>query len=462
MTVRGLGGLKQLLQFADKHNMLPSGAYVLCAVSGGADSMCLLSLLNEYSRSGAIRIAAAHFDHGLRGEESDRDAEFVRLFCAENDIAFFFGAANVRSYAENRGLSVEMAARELRYDFLRKTAQKIEADRIATAHTADDNAETLIMNLLRGTGLKGLCGIPPVRGNIIRPILSMTRAEVLEYLSLKGIPHIEDSSNDEDIYLRNRLRHSVIPMLKELNPRFIEAASETAELVAEDEAYLSRLANKVLWSTGREACGIRLAADELRKLPKPVIARVIIGIAEELKVPHSRQMIDGIAKLAFSESPSAQRSFSGGLSVIREYGDIIFTRLPLEAKTFRPVRLEPDITVKIPELGLDISYSPEVSKEKINNSFNTFLFKSDSIYGKITVRPRKTGDKITFSGKNGTKTLKKLFIDEKLPLRLRESIPVFTDEKGVIAVLGYGTDIRCVPSPGDKISMVSIEKTEVR
>ncbi len=454
--------MKQLLKFAEKHNMLPRGAHVLCAVSGGADSMCLLSMLNEYAQSGAIRISAAHFDHGLRGEESDRDAEFVRLFCADNDIPFFFGAAKVRAYAEANGLSIEMAARELRYEFLRRTAQKIEADRIATAHTADDNAETLIMNLVRGSGLKGLCGIPPVRGNIIRPILFMTRAEVLDYLNSNGIPHIEDSSNDEDIYLRNRLRHKVIPQLKELNPRFVEAASETAELLAEDEAYLSYLANKVLWSTSREACGIRLPADELKKLPRPVIARVIIGVAEELKVPHSRPMIDGIAELAFSPSPSAQRSFSGGLSVIREYGDMIFTRLPLETKTFLPVRLEPYLTVRIPELGLDISYSPEVSKEKINNSFNTFLFKSDAIYGKITVRPRKTGDRITFSGKKGSKTLKKLFIDEKLPLRLRDSIPVFADEKGVIAVMGYGTDIRCVPSPGDKLSMVSIEKSEVR
>lgn len=441
--------------------MLPRGAYVLCAVSGGADSMCMLSMLNEYAKSGAIRVAAAHFDHGLRGEESDRDAEFVRLFCSDNDIPFFFGAGKVKAYAESKKISVETAARELRYDFLRKTAERIEADRIATAHTADDNAETLLLNLIRGSGLKGLCGIPPVRGNIIRPMLCKTREQVIAYLSEREIPFVEDSTNAEDIYTRNRLRHNVIPLLREFNPHFIESVCGTVETLGEDEAYLTYLANKVLWSTSREACGIRLTTDEFRKLPVPVSARVIMGIADELGASYSKVMIDGIMELAFLGNPSAQRSFAGGLSVIREYGDIIFTRLPIEVGTFSPVKLEPNGNVRIPELGLNFSYSTEVLREKINTSFNTFLFKSDSICGKITIRPRKSGDKITFTGRKGSKTLKKLFIDEKLPVRLRESIPVLADEKGLIAVLGYGIDSRCVPAPGDKLSTVTIEKTEV-
>jgi len=450
--------LEQLLRFTAKHNMLPKGSYVLCAVSGGADSMCMLSMLDKLAQEGAIRIAAAHFDHGLRGEESDRDAEFVRNFCASHDIAYFFGAGKVREFAQQKRISIETAARELRYDFLRKTAERAGADRIATAHTADDNAETVLLNLIRGAGLKGLCGIPPVRGNIIRPILSFTREQVIEYLNERGIPHVEDSTNSETIYTRNKLRQNIIPLLKEFNPRFLEALSETSEMVGEDETYLSSLANEVLWKAKREVCCLRLSADELRKLPKPIAARVVMGASEELGASITRTLVDGVTELAFSDNPSAKRSFAGGLTVLREYGYIIFTKLPVEIKTFAPVKLALEKTSSVPELGLGFTYVSGVPKEKIYNSFNTFLFKKEAICGNITVRPRKSGDKISFGGKKGTKTLKKLFIDEKLPLRLRESVPVLSDEKGVIAVLGYGIDIRCIPAPGDKLCSVTIDK----
>lgn len=450
--------MKQLLQFAAKHNMLPKGAYILCAVSGGADSMCMLAMLDELTGTDAIRIAAAHFDHGLRGAESDRDAEFVRNYCASHDIAYYFGAGNVRDYAGQKKISIETAARELRYDFLHKTAGKAGADRIATAHTANDNAETVLLNLIRGSGLKGLCGIPPVRGNIIRPILCLNREQVMGYLKEHDIPHIEDSSNSELVYTRNKLRHTVIPLLEQFNPRFLEAISETSQLIGEDEAYLSSLADKVLRNAKRDVYGLRISAGELKKLPKPVAARVVMGASEELGAAITRSLVDGVTELAFSDSPSGNRSFAGGLTVLREYDDILFTRLPPEIKTFTPVKLALNETVEVPELGLAFTYAPGVPKEKINNSFNTFLFKKDSICGKIAVRPRKSGDKISFGGTRGTKTLKKMFIDEKLPLRLRESIPVLSDEKGVLAVPGFGMDIRCVPASGDRLCTVTIDK----
>ena len=450
--------LNRLLQFAAKHNMFPEGAYILCAVSGGADSMCMLHMLNALAQTGAIRIAAAHFNHGLRGAESDRDADFVRSYCASNGIDFFLGSGDVSAYSRQRRLSVETAARELRYDFLRKTAEKIGADRIATAHTADDNAETVLFNLVRGSGLRGLRGIPPVRENIIRPVLCFTRGQVMEYIKEYGIPYVEDSTNFELVYSRNRLRHSVIPLLKEFNPRFVETFSETSELVAEDEEYLSSLADKVLRNAKRQPQGLRFPASELISLPKPVASRVVMRAAEELGCAISRNLVGGVMELALSENPSAERSFAGGLTVFREYGDIVFTGLPAETKTFEPVQLAPGETTAIPELGLKFTYVLGEKDKKIYNPFNTLLFKKDAIYGKITVRPRKTGDKISFGGKKGTKTLKKLFIDEKLPLRLRECIPVLSDEKGVIAVLGFGMDIRCVPAPGDELCSVYIEK----
>jgi tRNA(Ile)-lysidine synthase len=437
--------------------MFPEGAYILCAVSGGADSMCMLHMLSRIAQTGAIRIAAAHFDHGLRGAESDRDAEFVRDYCASNNITCYLGAGDVSAYAKQNKISIEAAARELRYDFLQKTALKAGADRIATAHTADDNAETVLINLIRGSGLKGLRGIPPVRDNIIRPVLCFTREQIIEYIKKHGIPYVEDSTNFELIYTRNKLRHSVIPLLKEINPRIIETLSKTSELIARDEEYLSSLADKVLSAAKRELQGIRISSDELISLPKPVAARLVMRASEELGAAKSSNLVDGVMELALSDSPSAMRSFAGGLTVFREYGDIVFTRLPAEEKTFKPVQLSLGETTELPELGLQFTFVSGSHEKKIYNPFNTFLFKKDAICGKITVRPRKSGDKISFGGKKGTKTLKKLFIDEKLPLRLRECIPVLSDEKGVIAVLCFGTDIRCVPAPGDDLCSVYIE-----
>jgi len=450
--------LERLLEFAAKHNMLPEGAYVLCAVSGGPDSMCMLHMLNRLAQTGKIRITAAHFNHGLRGAESDRDAEFVQNYCALNNIPCYIGAGDVSAHARENKVSIELAARELRYDFLLKTAEKAGADRIATAHTADDNAETVLMNLIRGSGLKGLRGIPPVRDNIIRPILCFTREQVMEYIKEHGIPYVEDSTNLEPIYTRNKLRHTLIPLLKEFNPRIVETLSETSEHIAGDEDYLSSLAVKVLESAKRELQGIRISADELKSLPKPIAARVVLRASEELGCALSRSLVDAVRELALSESPSARRSFAGGLTVFREYRDIVFTRLPLETQTFKPVQLSLGETTEVPELGLRFTWVPGKADKKIYNTFNTFLFKKDAICGKITVRPRKTGDKISFGGKKGTKTIKKLFIDEKVPLRLRECIPIFSDEKGVIAVLGFGVDARCVPAPGDELCSVIINE----
>ena len=205
------------IDFCEKYDMLPKSGIVLCAVSGGKDSMCLLEMLRGLAPVYGFELCCAHFNHKLRGKESDRDSAFVEAYCKERDIPCYVGSDDVSAYAEENGLGIEEAARTLRYAFLEKTADEIGALCIATAHTAPDNAETLLLNLVRGSGLKGLCGIPPVRGKIIRPLLQTTGEEVLKYLEEKGIPHVEDSTNETDDYTRNRLRHRVVPELRSLN-----------------------------------------------------------------------------------------------------------------------------------------------------------------------------------------------------------------------------------------------------
>ena len=189
--------------------MLPAGGLILCAVSGGKDSMYLLENLRKLAPERDFSVACAHFDHCLRGEESRRDRRFVEDWCRAHNIPCTVGEGDVRAHAAACGRSIEETARELRYEFLDRTADALGADRIATAHTADDNAETLLLNLARGTGLKGLCGIPPVRGRLVRPMLTVTSAEVLRWLEENRIPHVEDSTNETDDCARNVVRHRV-------------------------------------------------------------------------------------------------------------------------------------------------------------------------------------------------------------------------------------------------------------
>ena len=221
--------LNKLSAFLRQQNMVSPGDTVICAVSGGADSVALLFGLYLMKEKLEIRLEAAHFNHHLRGEESDRDERFVRDFCDRYEIPVYIGSGVVTP--GKKGL--EAAARDARYAFLRSLPGKI-----ATAHTADDNAETILLHLVRGTGLKGLGGIMPVNGNVIRPMLSVTREEVEAFLEEWCLPHIEDSSNDTDAFLRNRLRHHVMPLLRQENPKIAENLSRMALHLRQDEECL--------------------------------------------------------------------------------------------------------------------------------------------------------------------------------------------------------------------------------
>ena len=231
--------LETIKALTTEYDMLPRGGTVLCAVSGGADSMCLLHLLHTWAGEGGFRVAAAHYNHNLRGAESDRDAAFVAEWCAGQDIPCVIGAGDVAHEARARGLGVEETARQMRYEFLRGAADAMGCGRIATAHSADDNLETLLLHLVRGAGLHGLAGIPPRRGVVVRPLLTTSRAEIVAYLEANGVAHVEDSSNTDEGYARNRIRRQVVPVLRQLNPRLTESAAETMGYLRTDNDYLN-------------------------------------------------------------------------------------------------------------------------------------------------------------------------------------------------------------------------------
>ena len=363
-----------VVEFAEKYGMLTQGSFILCAVSGGADSMCLLDILRNHSEKADYRIAVLHFNHQLRGKKADADEKFVRDYCEKENIKAFFETADVQNYARAKGVGIEEAARELRYRFFEETARCLAADKVATAHNADDNAETVLMNLARGSGLKGLCGIPPVRGIYIRPLLKHSRAEIEAYLRTHQIPHIVDETNFDPAFTRNKLRMTVIPELKSIYPAFLRSVTLNSERLRQDEAYLSEIAEK----TRREISvksSVGLMAKALIRLDLSVSSRIIRKTAAGLGLSLTGRQTDAIMALAGSKSPSGRLSLPKGIVVLREDSDILFVRQEEKVGTFCVTHLTKDEWTKIPELGFEFLLGYTIRSEKINTSFNIFFFK---------------------------------------------------------------------------------------
>lgn len=416
-------------------DLIPKEGLLLAAVSGGRDSMYLLHRLLELFPD---RVACAHFDHRLRGTESDRDRRFVEKHCAALRIPCRIGSGNVAAFAAERGLSTEEAAREMRYAFLQDAAGNLGAKCILTAHTAEDNAETLLLNLARGTGLRGLCGIPPVRGNILRPLLEVTRQEIDTYINNNAIPFVEDSTNAEDAYARNRLRHSALPALESVNPAFAENICRTVRLLREDEACLNALAEDYLRSHPVPTVSSLLA------LPGPVRARVLrLFIGGDLSAVH----VEAVEALLRGK-PLGELSLPG--HTLRRERDTLLLDQP-EITPFPAFSLAPGESFVLP--GGKWRFKCELTENNGKNSkdIHKLFFNYENICGKITVRPRREGDAFRPADRGCTKTLKNLFSEAKLTRAQRAQVPVVCDEAGVLGVFGFGVDRRCAPVPGCRI-----------
>lgn len=423
---------------------------MLCAVSGGADSMCLLHCLSENAHSLGISVCAASFDHMLRGEASAGDCEFVARWCEKNGIECLLGNGDVRKKAVQCGMSEEEAARSCRYEFLGKSARKLGCTVIATAHNANDNAETVLFNLTRGSGTKGLCGIPPVRGNIIRPLLSVSRAQIERYNAENAVPYVTDQSNNSDDYTRNVLRHHVTPVLEGINPAFFEAVCRSSELLREDDACLEEMAGAAY---GEHYKNGTFPAAELRRLPKPVAMRVLrIICGSGLSRAHAQSIYDiaGSGEYKLADIP--------GMRVSCDRGVLHFDTGTAELGEYV---LKIGQELRVPECGMSITAQLVENSTEIFKSFNIFDFKCDSICGNISLTSRRNGDKLRLKHRKCTKSLKDLFNEAGTGVAQRALTPVFRDEKGVIAVYGFGVDERCMANPGDRVLRVKINKIDL-
>mgnify|MGYP003449915354 FL=1 len=409
--------LNKLEAFLRQYQMIARGDHIICAVSGGADSMALLFAMYLLKEKLGIDLSAAHFNHHLRGQESDRDEQFVKNFCDGYGIPLHLGSGEI--VPGNKGL--EAAARDARYAFLCSLPGTI-----ATAHTADDNAETVLMHLVRGTGLKGLGAIAPINGRVIRPMLGITRAEVEAFLEEYHVEHITDSSNDTDAFLRNRLRHHVMPLLTKENPKLAENLSAMALRLRQDEEALSQLAES----------GDILSVTALRAQPPAIRVRSLEQFLKKCGVRElEAQHIELAQALVFSDNPSARGSFPGGITVSRNYDTL-------------------EVLSGEPQQNMRILCSPA---HEIINTPEVFTVNP---VGTVHIRARKSGDVMRLSG--GSKSLKKLFIDRKIPAAYRDLVPVICDDAGIIGVYGIGVNLDRVATalPATQIQFQHINSSD--
>lgn len=435
------------IEFVDRHGLLPDGTRVLVALSGGRDSVYLLCRLLEWREERNLFVGAAHFNHHLRGEESDRDEQFVRELCTRWKIPLFVGGEDVGAWAESRGIGLETAARDLRYAFLEQIRAENSYDVIATAHQANDQAETMLLNLARGAGTRGLSGIPPVRGRIVRPILSVTRYEIDAYLLEKGIGYVEDSTNARDVCARNLLRNQGMPVLEQINPRFVEHAAAAAESLRADEDCLDALAEQVLEKQpDRES----IAVQALETLPEAIRSRVLRKLCGgELSRQHMKQI------RTLCQGTERRETHISGRIVRYEQGRLYFGEQRQEPLPTAVLSLDGRWGRIGPWL---IRCTVEEGTGDVHNSFTNFFLKYESIKGRLSVGAKRDGDSVRLSGRKGTKKLKILFQEQKLTGAQRMQTPVFRDEEGVVAVYGFGIAQRCIPKIGEKVIRIECEE----
>ena len=441
----------ELLERAPR-SVLPSpGERVLCAVSGGLDSMCLLHMLDARRKERGGQVIAAHFNHRLRGETADRDEEFVRETCEAWGIPLAAGREDVREYAKREGLSLEEAARVLRYGFLRRTAEELKCGRLYTAHHADDNAETVLLNLVRGTGLTGLTGMDWERDGLCRPLLNVTREELEAYAARWDVPHVEDETNaDRSAAARNLLRLQVMPLLKELNPRAAEHMGQTAQRLREADRFLEEeAAARMARAEVREGWAA-LSMDALAQAPAAVRPRMLLRLFDLLGT--GRKDIGAVHLEALMNlAPGGSLSLPRGVAARRgERRLILETRPP----RLEEVRLIPGRPLPWGEYVLTL-LSRRPAGEGIVFSWEGSPGEDPA----VTVGPCPAGGRLTLPGARGARSVKRLCRDRGISPEERDRLPAFYVEGRLAAVRRLGVDAAFAPGGGSPW-FIKIEETE--
>jgi tRNA(Ile)-lysidine synthase len=446
--------LHKVRQTIARHAMLEQGERLIAAVSGGPDSVALLKALTLIAAEYKLSIVVAHLNHGLRGAEADEEEDFVCSLSRSLEVECVSEKIDVAAL-KKPGKSLEELCREQRYAFLKKVAVAHGATKIALGHHLQDQAETVLMNLLRGSGGEGLRGMMPVReGLIIRPLLHVTRKEILVFLEEMGLSFTNDSSNAHDCYLRNRIRRHLLPLLKEgYNQRIEENLSRTAEIMRLDDEYLATEVEGWLcrWVISDQNAEKRLPQTEFLKLHAALQQRVI----KTLLVGTSRsgqgigyKHVQAALTLTSGSHGSASLDLPGGVLLRREYQTIIFSR-PVDRLVIPsgrrisghlnfcyPVNIPGRIEVKEAGLSINFEFADRPDQTLISEAGNRVYLDYGAMHLPLVVRNIIPGDRMQPLGMSGQKKLKALFIDAKVPRAVRHLLPLLADQQSVLWVAG--------------------------
>ncbi len=452
-----------------KHDMLRKGDHVLVGVSGGADSVALLAVLNHLRPAWGLTLTAAHFNHKTRAAESDRDEAFVRTLCQSIGIAVVCGS--LKKGTRPRGLSIEDFLRRCRYGFFEKMRRKAGANRIALGHHQGDQAETVLMNLIRGAGLAGISGMPPVRnaGTIIRPLIDCARREIVDYLAAVGLSFVDDSSNTDERFLRNRIRAHLMPELqKSYNPAIHETLCRLASVFRTENDYMTREAQLRLarWRDGRvQENPLEVPIAELKVLHPALQRRAILEIAREVSAEDAAigfEHVQAVLALAGGTNPGGSLDLPGGILVRRKYGLLEFRQVarpggrprkgmaPGNATEAFSHEVSIPGTVRIASLGISIRFRELRRVPSVLSAQRKAYLDLDRIALPLVVRSVSAGDRIQPLGMKGTRKLKSVFIDEKIPREQRRATPVLADGISVLWIPGVRLSERVRVGKGTK------------
>lgn len=427
-----------------KHCMLSGGETVLIGLSGGPDSVCLLIALGDLKEELNLRLYAIYIDHGLRPDETPGEMEFCRKLCEGISVPFISKTIDVKTYAKERCMNRQEAARELRYKVFGDVSAEIRADRIALGHTADDQIETFFMRFFRGAGPTGLSGIPPTRGKIIRPLIDIERKEVEEFLEERKQGFIVDSSNLKEDYFRNRLRLSFLPEIKRINPAIVQTISRTMEILREEERYFGIQVTKTLMKLICRKSDLRI---ELFLTPMEMMERVILRRVLRRAIDETRGLrgmgfphIEGIIELIKHGNPGDRIYLPKGLRVIKNYGTLIITsEIPQRIGIF---------TLNVPgeailrEIKAVITADVEDDIDNRGDGRKVVVLDADKVGAVLSVRPRGKGDFFYPLGFGKRKKLQDFFVDQKVPRDERDAIPIVASRNDIVWIAGYRGDER--------------------
>ncbi len=436
---------QKVKRFIEKYHMLSEGAGILVGLSGGADSVALLEVLCALKESWNLRIAALHVHHGVR-PEAWQDVEFCKHFCEEKGVAFCCEYADVPKLAQDWGLSVEEAGRKVRYKLFEEYRQKLNLDLIAVAHHQNDQAETILFQLFRGSGLRGMAGIPVQRGNIIRPLAVVSRREIEEYLKSRGQDFVVDATNLTDIYTRNKIRQHMLPLAEEVAPGAIANMNRTAAQLREIQEFMDEQAEEFLQKNGQmdeQNSALYIQVEPLRKI-HTALQKVVVMTAIE-KAFYSRKditekHIDAILDLLHKDGEKIIHLPKRGV-VVKSYERLIFQQKTIEKDasklSLEQVEIQPNTTYFLPDgriLETELILGNKI--ENIPKSDCLKWFDYDKIKDVLVLRNRANGDFLTINEQGARKKLQDYLINEKIPKSVRDKLLLLADGPHIVWVPG--------------------------